>query len=166
MGLGLYPKPNIPTTKLGPIPQLKPKPLLHLLHSSSSRLEVTLRWSSYRRRHQEALPPSATTGAAAHLVGAMHGEPHAGVGENQLATSRRGCCCWGGGAGNPLCTLLPGMASTHCQGVKASENLIPRWQNTKQMAVRVVTLMAVWMMVQVSGFPWRRREGKKKKINK
>ena len=86
------PKPN---SKLGLALAQAQKPSLRLLHISSSRLEVALRWSSYCRRHQETLPPSATTGAAAHLVGAMHGEPHAGVGENQLATSRRGCCCWG-----------------------------------------------------------------------
>ena len=70
-----------------------------LIFFTNSRLEVTLRRSSCRRRHQEALPPSPTTGAAVHLVGAMHGEPRAGVGENRLATSRRDCCCWGGGAG-------------------------------------------------------------------
>ena len=86
------PKPN---SKLGLALAQAQKPSLRLLHISSSRLEVALRWSSYCRRHQETLPPSATTGAAAHLVGAMHGEPHAGVGENQLTTSRRGCYCWG-----------------------------------------------------------------------
>ena len=97
------------------------------------------------------LPPSPTTGAAVHLVGAMHGEPRAGVGENQLATSRRDYCCWGGGAGNPLCILLPGITGTHCQGSKASENLLSRWQNTKRIAVWVVTLVAVWVMVRVVG---------------
>ena len=38
------------------------------------------------------------TGAAVHAVGAMQGEPRAGVGESQLAISRRDCCCWGDGA--------------------------------------------------------------------
>ena len=42
-------------TKLGLVPQLKPKPKLHLLHSSSYRLEVNLTTPPLRQQWREEL---------------------------------------------------------------------------------------------------------------
>ena len=97
MGLGLYPKPNIPTTKLGPIPQLKPKPLLHLLHSSfstrisSSKGAPTTGGKMERevaatvRRHPEG-GAVTVAGAGAHMAGAVMA-----AGEEQWLQSRGAC---------------------------------------------------------------------------